>query len=61
MAFHPAASRHEATAQYLSSWQLILASVATVLALTATLCLWGCLGTTIFFETIRTGFAVCFG
>ena len=43
------------------SWPFMLAGAVTLLALGGTVWLWCYLGTTIFFETIRTGFAVCFG
>ena len=40
---------------------LILAGTVFIVALAGTVWLWAQYGTTIFFETIRTGFAACFG
>jgi hypothetical protein len=42
--------------------RLALAAAALVaLALAGSVLLWAHYGTTVFFETIRTGFAACFG
>ena len=38
-----------------------LAAAAMALLLAAVVWLWSLYGVTLFFETIRTGFAVCFG
>ena len=43
------------------SWPFMLAGAITLLVLGGTVWLWCYLGTTIFFETIRTGLVVCFG
>ena len=43
-----------------SPW-LVLTGAATALALAGTVSLWAHFGTVVFFETIRTGFAACFG
>jgi hypothetical protein len=43
-----------------SRW-LALAGAAAILALAGTAVLWAHFGTVVFFETIRTGFAACFG
>ena len=43
------------------SWPLLLAGIAAALALAATILLWAHYGTAVFFETIRAGFAACFG
>jgi hypothetical protein len=40
---------------------LVLTGAATMLALAGTILLWIHYGTVVFFETIRTGFAACFG
>jgi hypothetical protein len=40
---------------------LILAGAVITVALAGTVWLWAQYGTTIFFETIRAGFAACFG
>ncbi len=40
---------------------LIVAGAAAMLALAGTAFLWAHFGTVVFFETIRTGFAACFG
>ena len=52
---------HEGARGGFQSRPFILAGAATLLALACTVWLWCYLGSTIFFETIRTGFAVCFG
>jgi hypothetical protein len=45
----------------LTSRPLILAGTVFIVALAGTVWLWAQYGTTIFFETIRAGFAACFG
>jgi hypothetical protein len=46
----------------LMSRSLLIAGVAVALsALAATIALWAQYGATVFFETIRAGFAACFG
>jgi len=40
---------------------LLLAGAAVALALLGTVMLWAYYGATVFFETIRAGFAACFG
>lgn len=40
---------------------LVLTGAATVLLLACAVFLWAHFGTVVFFETIRTGFAACFG
>jgi hypothetical protein len=40
---------------------LVLTGAAIVLTLAGTGLLWARYGTIVFFETIRTGFAACFG
>jgi hypothetical protein len=40
---------------------LIVAGVVVGAAVAGTIWLWSQYGTTIFFETIRTGFVACFG
>ena len=40
---------------------IVLAGGTIVLLLGAALALWAHYGTAVFFETIRTGFAACFG
>lgn len=42
-------------------WPLALAGTLVTLALLGTIILWAHYGTTVFFETIRAGFAACFG
>lgn len=44
----------------MSRW-LIIGGAATMLAFSGTLSLWAHFGTIVFFETIRAGFAACFG
>jgi hypothetical protein len=39
----------------------ILAAIAIGIVLAATVALWAHYGTAVFFETIRAGFAACFG
>ena len=52
--------RKTATSQSTSRW-LVPTALATALALAGTASLWAHFGTVVFFETIRTGFAACFG
>jgi hypothetical protein len=40
---------------------LLVAAVAVALALAGTILLWAHYGAAVFFETIRAGFAACFG
>jgi hypothetical protein len=49
------------SAPRLMSRPLIAAAAAMVLVLAGTIWLWAQYGTTIFFETIRSGFVACFG
>jgi hypothetical protein len=42
-------------------WPLLALGTAVALALLGTVLLWAYYGTTVFFETIRAGFAACFG
>jgi hypothetical protein len=51
----------ETAAPRLLSRPLILAGAAIILALAATVWLWAHYGAAVFFETIRAGFAACFG
>lgn len=51
---HAAASRS-------TTWPLVLAAALVTMALLATIALWAHYGTAVFFETIRAGFAACFG
>jgi hypothetical protein len=43
------------------AWPLLAVTAAVALVLLGTVLLWAHYGTTIFFETIRAGFAACFG
>jgi hypothetical protein len=44
------------------TWRLTaLATAATIIILAGAVWLWAHFGTTLFFETIRTGFVACFG
>jgi hypothetical protein len=43
------------------TWPLVLAAVPATLVLLGTIALWAHYGTAVFFETIRAGFAACFG
>jgi hypothetical protein len=43
------------------TWPLLLAGALVTSALLGTVALWAHYGTTVFFETIRAGFAACFG
>jgi hypothetical protein len=45
----------------LALWLLLAACVLVALTLGGTVLLWAHYGTTVFFETIRAGFAACFG
>ena len=49
------------TAGYKLSAFVAIAGVFAALALAVSVLLWAHYGTTIFFETIRAGFAACFG
>jgi hypothetical protein len=51
----------ETVAPRLTSRPLILAGTVFMVALAGAVWLWAQYGTTIFFESIRTGFAACFG
>jgi hypothetical protein len=51
----------ESVAPRVASWPLLAAGSLIALALGGTVLLWVHYGTTIFFETIRAGFAACFG
>jgi hypothetical protein len=42
-------------------WPLLLMATLVTLALLGSVALWAHYGTTVFFETIRAGFAACFG
>jgi hypothetical protein len=44
-----------------TSRPLIVAGAAIAVALAGTVLLWAHYGATVFFETIRAGFAACFG
>ena len=44
----------------ISRW-LVATGAVTALALAGAALLWAHFGTVVFFETIRTGFAACFG
>jgi hypothetical protein len=46
---------------WLPAWPLLLIGALVMLALVGTILLWAHYGTTVFFETIRAGFAACFG
>jgi hypothetical protein len=51
----------ETVAPPVTSWLPLAAGSLVALALGGTVLLWAHYGTTIFFETIRAGFAACFG
>jgi hypothetical protein len=51
----------ETFASPVMSRPLIVAGVVIVAAVAGTVWLWSQYGSTIFFETIRAGFAACFG
>jgi hypothetical protein len=51
----------ESLAPRVTSRPLLAAGSLITLALAGTVLLWAHYGTTIFFETIRVGFAACFG
>ncbi len=51
----------ETVAPLLLSRPLFVVGAAVILALAGTLWLWAHFGTAVFFETIRAGFAACFG
>jgi len=43
------------------SWPVLLAGAVAIAAAGVTFWLWAHYGATVFFETIRAGFAACFG
>ena len=45
----------------LTSWPVLVAGAATMVALAGAVLLWADYGPTVFFEIIRAGFAACFG
>jgi hypothetical protein len=51
----------ETATPFMRSWPILAASALVALALAGTVLLWAHYGTTVFFETIRAGFAACFG
>jgi hypothetical protein len=51
----------DAVAPRVNSRSLFVAGALIALALGGTLLLWAHYGTAVFFETIRAGFAACFG
>ena len=51
----------ETVAPSSTSRPLIVAGAAIAVALAGTVLLWAHYGATVFFETIRAGFAACFG
>jgi hypothetical protein len=55
------APRSTTLATWLPAWPLLLTGALVMLALVGTIILWAHYGTTVFFETIRAGFAACFG
>ena len=59
--FHQTQPAPNTVAPRLPSRPLILGGAATILALDGTIGMWGFVGATVFFETIRVGFVACFG
>jgi len=51
----------ETTAPRLTLRPVLAAAAAVAVLLAASALLWAHYGTTVFFETIRTGFVACFG
>jgi len=51
----------EIAARPWNSIPLVATGLVVALALVGTVMLWAHYGTTVFFETIRVGFSVCFG
>jgi hypothetical protein len=51
----------ETVAPRLTLRPLLVAGAAIAVVLAATVLLWAHYGATVFFETIRAGFAACFG
>ena len=51
----------ETVAPRLMSRSVVVAAAAAILAIAGTVLLWAHYGATVFFETIRAGFAACFG
>jgi hypothetical protein len=57
----PESAAPRSVAPHLPSWPLLLVGALVVLAILGTVLLWAHYGTAVFFETIRAGFAACFG
>jgi hypothetical protein len=57
----PKFATRKSVARPLTSKWLIIGGAATLLALAGAVSLWARFGTVVFFETIRAGFAACFG
>jgi hypothetical protein len=51
----------ETVARHAKSRPLLFAVVTGALALAGTVLMWAYYGATVFFESIRAGFAACFG
>jgi hypothetical protein len=59
--FRESSPRRETAVPDLLSQPFIVAGAVVLVALGGTLLLWAYVGTVVFFETIRNGFAMCFG
>ena len=59
--FREISRRHQTMLPGLRSLPLVVAAAVTLFGLAGAGLLWTYVGTAIFFETIRNGFAVCFG
>jgi hypothetical protein len=59
--FREISPRREIALPSLFSAPFIVVGAITLFGLASTVLLWAYAGTAIFFETIRNGFAVCFG
>jgi hypothetical protein len=58
------AAPHSAASRIMNrplTWPFVLAAALVTLAFIGTIVLWAHYGTAVFFETIRAGFAACFG
>lgn len=59
--FHKFSRRHETADPSLLSRPFIVVGAVVLFGLAGTVLLWAYVGTVVFFESIRNGFAMCFG
>jgi len=59
--FRESLRRRETAVPHVLSRPLMVAGAVVLFGLTGTVLLWAYVGTVVFFESIRNGFAMCFG